>query len=261
MASSVSCDVLSASKLRRLRAAATKQRLHAATENHKGIQTIQSQLAILTSTVDGLCFYVSCFLANSGSNGFGYRDGNGGAPYTDVSEFSGTQVSGPLESYGTGGASCNAATAVGSAHRQEDCNSELSVHEECISACEVSNAETKQLRPISTQKATGEAKQVMPSRQDPWLFLDRVELGRLGAVSSGLLELVGTWTPLLEYSANAGATSCQPRGEDEDGHDMSDESEGPDCEELEALYGRALAEAPGEAETRFQELLHTRGKT
>ena len=74
MASSMPCDAFPASKLRRLRATATKQRLHAASENQEGIRTIQSQLAVLTSTVDGLCYYVSSCLLDAGIKAAGSFD-------------------------------------------------------------------------------------------------------------------------------------------------------------------------------------------
>ena len=56
----------SASKSRRMRAAATKQRLYVATQPEQAMMSVLSQLAILTSTVDGLCHYIASFVTHAG---------------------------------------------------------------------------------------------------------------------------------------------------------------------------------------------------
>lgn len=63
----VSFDALSSSKSRRMRAAATKQRLYSALQPEQTMMNVQSQLAILTSTVDSLCYYVAAFISECGS--------------------------------------------------------------------------------------------------------------------------------------------------------------------------------------------------
>ena len=62
-----SFDVLSSSKSRRMRAAATKQRLYSALQPEQTMMNVQSQLAILTSTVDSLCYYVAAFISECGA--------------------------------------------------------------------------------------------------------------------------------------------------------------------------------------------------
>ena len=90
--------------------------------------------------------------------------------------------------------------------------------------------------------------------QSPWLFLDRVELGHMSASCSSNHRHVGEQTPFAAYSAEGHSTVTD--AEREEDYDMScDEL---DCDELEDIYQRALADDPSDVERRFAELFEVR---
>ena len=69
-----------------------------------------------------------------------------------------------------------------------------------------------------------------------------------------LHKLVGEWTPLADCTQKFATRVAQAEWEED--YDMSDDE--PDNEELEAMYQKALAEAPEDFEQRFRELMEMR---
>jgi hypothetical protein len=64
-------------------------------------------------------------------------------------------------------------------------------------------------------KLNPESPSTLAVQHDPWLFFDRVELGRMRATCHRRHELVGEWTPFADFFAEIGETVAKLQSEDE----------------------------------------------
>jgi len=153
--------VLSASKLRRARSAATRQRLFAASEHTQTLSNIQAQLAMLTSAVNCMC---QCFSSLH------------------------------TTSYGT--SICldpRAPAFVPSA--QASVNEEV----EGDNAAKNDTRAPTNGREVSFVRDKGAAPIGSWEPLDPWLFLDKVELACVSQTCARNLRLVGDSTPFFSF--------------------------------------------------------------
>ena len=83
----------------------------------------------------------------------------------------------------------------------------------CMTTAKSMNEKT--LHEKSTDKLVPNYKIPAPAMHlDPWLFLDRSELGRMSSTSRRWHRLVGKWTPLGDFSAEVAARAIQTGGEE-----------------------------------------------
>ena len=68
---------------------------------------------------------------------------------------------------------------------------------------------------MKNYKLNPESPSTLAVRHDPWLFLDRVELGRMRATCHRRHELVGEWTPFADFFAEVAETVAKLQSEDE----------------------------------------------
>jgi hypothetical protein len=64
-------------------------------------------------------------------------------------------------------------------------------------------------------KLNPESPSTLAVQHDPWLFFDRVELGRMRATCHRRHELVGEWTPFADFFAEIAETVAKLQSEDE----------------------------------------------
>jgi hypothetical protein len=68
---------------------------------------------------------------------------------------------------------------------------------------------------MKNYKLNPESPSTLAVQHDPWLFFDRVELGRMRATCHRRHELVGEWTPFADFFAEIAETVAKLQSEDE----------------------------------------------
>ena len=117
--------------------------------------------------------------------------------------------------------SMNEKTCMSASTMNEKSMNEKTLHEKsniCMNEKTCMNEKSmneKTLHEKSTDKLVPNYKIPAPAvHLDPWLFLDRSELGRMSSTSRRWHRLVGKWTPLGDFSAEVAARAIQTGGED-----------------------------------------------
>ena len=76
---------------------------------------------------------------------------------------------------------------------------------------------------MKNYKLNPESPSTLAVQHDPWLFFDRVELGRMRATCHRRHELVGEWTPFADFFAEVAETVAKLQSEDEKAEDEVEE--------------------------------------
>ena len=238
MDASTTRGCLSASKLRRMRAAATKQRMYESCQRSDNLSGINCQLALLTSSFDNLQSLLLGF--------FGER------------LFNQQQHSSAFQ--------CWSEPAYGSHYDHspgpEVCWQDLpnnpaeSCAQAAVRAC---SGDCRDSGPTVNAFATcvhsDKAEEIKASFGSPWQFLLPEECAHASAACKISWMGVAEWTPIGQQFA---------RGSEEETDTVDDtfryelEEDDLDCEEMEELYQTALKEDPGNVEEKFQHLLEER---
>ena len=124
--------------------------------------------------------------------------------------------------------SMNEKTCMSASTMNEKCMNEKTLHEKSNLCMNANLHEREDLAWVPTYKMKRykldpESPSTLAVQHDPWLFLGRVEIGRMRATCHRRHKLVGEWTPFADCSAGVAERSAKLQSEDEEAEEEVEE--------------------------------------